>query len=410
MKSNGNGIYKDKRTGHFVARLVDAYGKRRSKAHPKLKDAQQWLNQQRAARDAVVLGFAPPTLQERPRVLFGQYARDWHARVNTDVAPSTRKRYDEHIEWIATGALADVPIDELTFQHVEAWLAAIAAETVRIPIKDEEGAIARHEVRPRYGYHSVKGMFDLLRRITKRMKVEHGLPLWVCETVQIPKTVRKRKNGKRAALTAAELGAFLRALDDEWFRRKGWRAIFWTMAATGARPCEVLALQWRHIDFEAKTLTLEQTTYQGQHKDGTKTGDPRQPAIPDELAAVLREHRRRFPGVGDALVFPATRIRTGDREVPGPRWESSLKKPFARALTAAGIDKPRLSPYSLRNTFNSLAEQTDRSGIVLRDTMGHSDAAMTERYKNTTVDERLALQAEVIAMALSGSGNEMATG
>src|SRR5262245_53530209 len=65
-------------------------------------------------------------------------------------------------------------------------------------------------------------------------------------------------------------------------------------AFAGLRVSEALALRWQDVDFDAGLLNVR----------GTKTAASRQPVpMTADLAAELRAHRTRRPGLSEALVF-----------------------------------------------------------------------------------------------------------
>jgi integrase len=83
--------------------------------------------------------------------------------------------------------------------------------------------------------------------------------------------------------------------------------------------------------------------------------------------------------VGDPRIF--ANARTGNL------WnETSLRNWFRRALELAGLDAAvadgdgLLVPHDMRHTFASIAEEHDASPLDIRDALGHSSLATTERY------------------------------
>jgi integrase len=89
----------------------------------------------------------------------------------------------------------------------------------------------------------------------------------------------------------------------------------------GLRVSEALALRWQDVDFASGLL----------HVPGTKTAASKQ-SVPmtADLAAELRAHRNRHPGVGEALLF-----RT---EAGKPRMRHAV----ANAVRVAG-DRAKLN-------------------------------------------------------------------
>ena len=71
------------------------------------------------------------------------------------------------------------------------------------------------------------------------------------------------------------------------------RALFSCAALTGARLGEVLGLQWRHVDFEKRSLRIEQSLWQQQLVPPKTAGSVRTIPIGDVLADALCDHRRK---------------------------------------------------------------------------------------------------------------------
>lgn len=154
-----------------------------------------------------------------------------------------------------------------------------------------------------------------------------------------------RRLAEARYLDRSEIDRLLSKLSD------GFRPIAAALAFAGLRVQEALDLTWEAVDFDAGML----------HTPGTKTAASRQPVpMTSALAAELRAHRSRRPGVGSALVFttadgkPRHRhavgnaVRTaGDRarlNPPGvkPVAPHDLRHSCAGLLFAAGVPVPRL--------------------------------------------------------------------
>ena len=375
MSRRARGIRKDPRTGRYQGRFVDAHGRRQSKTFKRQSEALEWLRQQEANRAAEEQGFEPPAQFPSSRPLFRTFAEDWLKANEVDWSKASREQARRIIGKLKASKLGSLTVDELDFRAVESFL--------------DDLATRKGKRSPSLGYYEIRNHLVYLRRITKRMQVEYGLPIWACETVRLPKSVRSRRGTKRPAFTVAELGAFLDALDGEELRETRWRALFWVLATTGMRPAEALALRRNRIDFEGGRIIVNASAYRGEVRETTKTGSSREPGMAPELAEVLREHLRRFPTLPNGYLFPAL---TG-----GPGRGDTLRKPFRRALELAKIEKPGLVTYSLRNTFDSIGERLFGSSLALRDTLGHVGADMTELYKRTTAEERAEVASGIMA-------------
>ena len=131
----------------------------------------------------------------------------------------------------------------------------------------------------------------------------------------------------------------------------GYGALFLSLARTGMRPGEALALKWEDIDLGERELLVERALSAGL-VGTTKTGHVRRIDISQELAAELSRL---------CIAREKQTLESGWSEVPewvfcnsrgGLLDESRLRKRFARAMKRAGLSGHRL--YDLRHTFATL--------------------------------------------------------
>lgn len=149
-------------------------------------------------------------------------------------------------------------------------------------------------------------------------------------------------------MTYDQLAAFLAAVEARSSRRHA--VLFLTLADTGLRPGEALALRWPDFDAADRTLSVERAVSAG-HVRPTKTEEARRvdltPRLVEELsrwqaeceAEALMKGRDPAP-----WVFPSERTSE-------PLDELNVAKRFRALLRDAGLPKFRL--YDLRRTFAS---------------------------------------------------------
>lgn len=175
-----------------------------------------------------------------------------------------------------------------------------------------------------------------------------------------------------------------------------WRALWLVLSGTGCRPGEALALAWRHIDFDAGTITIERTVTDspsggkmlGQR---TKTGRSRLVLINDEIADALRTWRRAAAETGlwrvkdDALLWPAaSRPST-------PLAATIARKAWLRACERAGVPFVRVG--SLRHLHASTLMAAGVPAQIVADRLGHGIKQTMGRYGVHVADgaQRMAL-------------------
>ena len=69
-----------------------------------------------------------------------------------------------------------------------------------------------------------------------------------------------------------------------------YRALFCTAALTGVRLGELLALQWKHIDLQTKTMQIEQSLWHGQLQPPKTASSVRRIFIGPALEQALTQH------------------------------------------------------------------------------------------------------------------------
>lgn len=128
---------------------------------------------------------------------------------------------------------------------------------------------------------------------------------------------------------------------------------------TGLRRGELFGLEWTDIDFEARTLAVRGAV--------AKSGNTRIVGLNDTALSVLDAWRRQHPGIG--LVFKSP--KTG-------KAFDNVNKAWRELLKDAKIIGFRW--HDMRHSFASWLVQSGVDLYVVRQLMGHSSIAMTERY------------------------------
>jgi len=140
------------------------------------------------------------------------------------------------------------------------------------------------------------------------------------------------------------------------------RALFLVMLRCGLRVSEVAQLKLDHIDWEHQALDIEQ---------GKGHKDRRVYMSPDAVASVqqcLEQH----PG-GRALGYGFWNRKRAQQ----PLSVKAIQKKMERYAKAAGITA---SCHSLRHTFASNLLEHGAEVVAIRDFLGHSQIASSERY------------------------------
>ena len=191
----------------------------------------------------------------------------------------------------------------------------------------------------------------------------------------------------------------------EGFRIHDLFPIVATLALTGARRSEVLALRWDDLDVANKTLRIERSIEQTLKYDlalkGPKTKrGKRTIRIDDDLIALLCFEREKllrvYAGVpdgaavdlsliklpDDALMFPAPPGPSEDFSVTKLRTPTTVTKAFLRKARKLGFQGLRL--HDLRGSHETMLLDNGTPVHVVAERCGHDPAVLLRSYAKRT--------------------------
>lgn len=179
------------------------------------------------------------------------------------------------------------------------------------------------------------------------------------------------------------------------------RILIWTLAYTGARLGEALALRISDIDRDRPRATIRATLTVDQNGQATrgspKTGKPRTVPVPQFLHRELLNLTRDRPSSDPVFTSPR------GHEVNPHNWRNRI---FNTAVQAAGLDIPGLTPHKLRHTAASLAIASGADVLLVAEMLGHEDARETLRTYSHLWPDRL----DTVAAAMSAARDAAITG
>ena len=153
------------------------------------------------------------------------------------------------------------------------------------------------------------------------------------------------------------------------------RAIFFTLAYTGARARELLAMNCQDIDLAQQVVILRKT------KNKRERVVPITKAVADLLFYVLMR-RIKLPWADPPSKEPALWL-----SMVGHRMcYSLLLKAFHRHLAHCGIDRP-LTPHSLRHSFATLLLKGGANLRSIQTLLGHVSIQSTMIYTHVDVGD-----------------------
>jgi integrase len=252
--------------------------------------------------------------------------------------PSTLRGYRSAIEAHLLPAFGSMPIEAVTTEAIERWLASF-------------GGSARTRNK----------LLIQLHGILRRARKVYGLPgNAAAEVEKFP----QRRSGEIDVFSPEEVWALVRAAATE---QDG--ALFLTAAFTGLRMGELLALRWRDVDFAAQTIRVRASYYAGQLTT-PKSGKVRAvPMAPDVASAMAHLGEREHWVEDDDLMFAG--------ETGGYVDGSALRRRYKLALRQAELRPLRF--HDLRHTFGTrMIAKADIRRV--QEWMGHADIQTTMRY------------------------------
>jgi integrase len=177
-----------------------------------------------------------------------------------------------------------------------------------------------------------------------------------------------------------------------------------TQFATASRFSEVSALRWEDVDWQRGVIRIRRGNWRTIVTTAKVDRRRRNPALTDELRAMLVEWRRLLasrPRQADSgWLFPS---RSGK-----PHHNSScMRKAFVDCLEEIGVER-RFSSHGLRRTANDLIRRV-ASGEVARAITGHVTQAMTDHYAHVDTAEKRAAVTGMLRL-VEGGGDQAALG
>lgn len=303
------------------------------------------------------------------RIRLRDFAASWltgkRGLIKSGTAKHIASVWDLHI---ATDKIADLYVDDIRPEDVEAWLAVMRTKTY-----------AHRGLAPRtYRASTIRGAFEILREAIRVACARHRVPN-PFDAVKAPKLGRSRAN-YLAGDDAAKVIEYVRE------HEPGWYAATLVALTTGLRWSELSALRFDDLDEGDQVIRVVRNQYEGQLQNSTKNGEdedaPRVVPLLPEVATVLRERRTQMvkdqhPGLTEGWIFP-----TGSGEL---HHSTPLTKVLRRACDACGVR--RISTHGLRHTANDLLRRTT-SDVVTRAIVGHATEAMSRHYSHVDETEK----------------------
>ena len=211
--------------------------------------------------------------------------------------------------------------------------------------------------------------FLLLRRFMGWVSHRNGLPDPFVE-LQAPPKPRQESTW----LTREEFARMLDGAARPMRERPGLverdRLVLLTLAMTGLRRSELLALNWGDLELDGQRPSLLVRRGKG--------GKPRRQPLPDQLVAALSRWHSEHPS------GPADPVFCG---LAGGRLQPTiLAGIISRASTRAGLSK-HVTAHTLRHTAATWLRQATGDTRLVAEYLGHADLSTVSRYAHVASDE-----------------------
>jgi integrase len=350
------GVKIRKRGGKWYV-FVNYHGRRKAKCVGTSRQVAEEVRRQLEAR--LALGDTGFLVDETPITTFGEYADRWmREHANLHCKPSTIRGYSGLLKLYLRPRFGSVRLDQLTRDAIKSMFVELAEQDL--------------------SRNTLNNVLIVLRSVLNGA-IEDGI---ISTNVAgklgrfIP---RDEDNFEVVPLTQTELEAFLEAAlllcPDQY-------PLFLTLARTGMRLGEVLALRWGDIQFgedehdKNRFIYIRRNWVEGQFGK-PKSGKERRVDLSRQLRSVLEERRDSRmleaylsgkSSIADELVFPSEAGTPLDGRNVYNRY-------FLPAVEKAGLRHFRI--HDLRHTYASLLIQAGASLAYVRDQLGHSSIQVT---------------------------------
>ena len=161
--------------------------------------------------------------------------------------------------------------------------------------------------------------------------------------------------------------------------REPWNVCFACMAYLGLRSGEALALTWANVDFENAVLRVRQSTWYGRILTVKSKTSRRDLPLPEALAAMLIDYRKRWRPNAPDLLFAN---RKG-----GPIGAQYVRRKVLHPIRER-LGIPRGAFHAFRHGHATIMFSEGANPKVVQDSMGHSDIKTTMRYTHAISNDR----------------------
>lgn len=367
-KELGVGINQQK-NGLYSARFVDKYGNRKQKRFKKLQECRQWL------ADASYIDEHSNIAQANDMMTDAWFEYFIEIKKKT-VRPNTVRNYTERYEANIKPVIGKMLLSDIKPLHCQKIFLDMADEGYRTSTL----------------YQTRIALFNMLE-LAKENDVLRYNP---CK--KSVKSDMGKPSDKKEALTLDVQRKFLEGATGQSYENQ-----FRFILQTGLRTGELVGLEWRHVDFENRVLTIEQSMEYRYKVGEWRLGAPKSQSgyrtipLTDEAIRILKAQKeknkkiREIPEEWKEFIFLC---RKGE-----PVKNSTYDTALFKICDKVGIK--RFSMHVLRHTFATRCIEAGMKPKTLQKLLGHSSIQITMNlYVHVTEDEKQK-EMELVAEALN---------
>ncbi len=348
---NGQGTVVKRKDGRYQASfyVADEYGiKKRKSVYGRTEE------EAREKMENILEGIEEEKeVWENPsRMKYKQWIERWMADYKYYLKPSTRENYQYMIDGHILSTIGEKPIKRIKTQDIQRLISNKAKV-----------------LSPR----TVKLIYTIINDSLKQAKYAKVINDNPAENVKLPKQEQKEIK----YLNQDDIKKLL----EEAKKSKHYTAILFALF-TGIRRGELLALEWKHIDFKNNTITIEQaltkTQANGLVIDSPKTKNSKRTITVNEgLMKELKKHSWKQKEYKDKLgdAYYKKHDLVFCKEDGTPLCPVAFSRTFKRLTERAGIED-----FSLHGLRHTAATMLLEKGIDLKTvsaTLGHAHIGIT---------------------------------
>ena len=231
----------------------------------------------------------------------------------------------------------------------------------------------------------IKSVLVQMYDYAMEMKLVESNP---ARNAKLPRQPRKIDDGDHKVIPIAQREQLLKAAADDPIMCP----IITTLMLTGMRIGEVLALQWKHIDFVNRTITIQQSLTRELEFDAQGKTEKMQAALgitktscsrrvlqaPDLVLTRLQEWMRYVAKMKNGLkvLVPEGFVFISTRTM-GMRTYSGFRSSFRHFLDRNGFENERINLHRFRHTYASMLLEQEINPKVVQKLLGHRDVRTT---------------------------------